>query len=67
MEKNWICIFKTPTPYIAEIAKDILQENDINAVIINKKDSNYQFGILEIYVERDLAVKAKHIIKNLES
>ena len=67
MEKNWVCIYNTSTSYLAEIAKDLLHEEDIDAVIINKKDSNYQFGILEIYVERDNAIKAKHILADINS
>ncbi len=67
MEKNWVCIYNTTTVYLAEIAKDLLHEKEIDAVIINKKDSNYQFGILEIYVERNNAIKAKHILKDVNS
>ncbi len=67
MEKNWVCIYNTSTLYIAEMAKDLLHEEEIDAVIINKKDSNYQFGLMEIYVERDNAVKAKHILANINS
>ena len=67
MEKNWVCIYNTTTVYLAEIAKDLLHEEEIDAVIINKKDSNYQFGVLEIYVERNNAIKAKHILKDVNS
>jgi len=67
MEKNWICIYSTSTLYIAEMAKDLLHEEEIDAVIINKKDSNYQFGVLEIYVERNNAVKAKHVLADINS
>lgn len=67
MEKNWICIYKASALYIAEMAKDLLHEEGIDAVIINKKDSNYLFGVLEIYVERDNAVKAKHILADINS
>jgi hypothetical protein len=67
MEQNWVCIYNTSTLYIAEMAKDLLHEEDIDAVIINKKDSNYQFGVLEIYVERDNALKAKHILADINS
>lgn len=67
MEKNWVCILITPTLYIAEMAKDLLHEEDIDAVVLNKKDSNYQFGVMEIYVDRDNAVKAKHILRDINS
>ncbi len=66
MEKNWVCIYSTNTSYRAEIAKDLLDENDIDAVIINKQDSNYLFGQVEVYVERDYAIRAKHILRNID-
>ena len=66
MEKNWVCIYNTSTLYLAEIAKDLLHEKDIEAVVINKQDSNYQFGILEVYVDRDNAIRAKRIIKDVD-
>jgi hypothetical protein len=66
MEDNWVCIFSTPELIKAEIAKEVLYENGIAAVIINKKDSTYLFGNLEIYVERDIAVRGKHILQKAE-
>jgi hypothetical protein len=66
MEKNWVCIFSTNVSYKAEIARDLLTENEIEAVIINKQDSNYHFGLLELYVERDNAVRSKHLLRNLD-
>jgi replication initiation and membrane attachment protein DnaB len=66
MENNWVCIYSTSKLFNAEMAKDILYENGIPAVIINKQDSTYLFGFQEIYVERDHAVIAKHILQKAE-
>lgn len=65
MEKNWVCIYATKASYLAEIAKNLLYENEIDAVVINKQDTNYHFGILEIYVERDNAIRSKHLLKDI--
>ena len=62
MDKNWVKIFSTSESYKAEIHKGLLLENDIEAVIINKKDSAYLFGELELYVHVDNVLKAKRII-----
>ncbi|MCD4665262.1 MAG: DUF2007 domain-containing protein [Bacteroidales bacterium] len=62
MNKDWIKIYSTGVNYKAELLKGLLFENNIEAVIINKKDSSYGFGELELYVNSDDAVKAKHII-----
>jgi hypothetical protein len=67
MEDNWVCIYSTDALYQAHIAKSLLFDNEIDAVIINKQDSNYLIGALEVYVERNDAIKAKHILKNIDS
>lgn len=66
MNKDWIKIYSTGVAYKAEILKGLLIENNIDAVIINKKDSSYGFGELELYVNADDVVKAKHIITTLD-
>ena len=62
-----MCVFLTDMPYIAEIAKDVLADEGIRAVVINKKDVNYHFGDIELYVERDFAVRAKHMLTRFNS
>jgi len=67
MEKDWIKLFSTDRPYQAELARQILEENGIQAVVINKKDSSYlMFGETEVYVNQDEVIKAKQLIKTLE-
>jgi hypothetical protein len=67
MEKDWILIFSTDQSYLAEIAKQILYDNDIESIIINKKDSIYQsFGELELYVYKNNSEIALDLIKNLK-
>lgn len=68
MEKDWVMVFSTSQPYLAELAKQALEENQIRAVIINKQDSSYRaFGETEVYVQRDHAVRARNLVKNLSS
>lgn len=68
MENNWVCIYTSPNMQDAEIIKGVLAFNEINSVIINKRDSSYNmFGYFEVYVNRDEAVKAKFVMKENES
>ena len=67
MEKNWVSVFTTNSEYIAEIAKGILNENEIDAVVLNKKDSSYTFGEIELFVNRDNSIRAKYLLKELDS
>jgi hypothetical protein len=64
---NWQSVFKTNLAHQAEIVKSILNEDDIEAIIFNKKDSSYQlFGLIEVKVENENAMKDLKIIEELE-
>lgn len=61
-------IFSSNKPWQAEIAKQVLFENGIEAVVINKQDSSYtSFGDVEVYVSQDEAEKSKELLKNIEN
>jgi len=66
MNKDWVKIYSTGEGYKAELLKGLLFENNIEAVIINKQDSSYLFGELELYVNSKDIVKAKHVISTLD-
>ena len=40
----------------------VLEDNNIDSVVLNKQDSSYHFGELELYVKAEDVVKAKRII-----
>lgn len=65
MGKDWKLIYSTGIPYKAEIVKDLLEDNNIEAVLLNKQDSLYHFGDVEIYVRPDEVIRAKYLIKDL--
>jgi len=50
MEKGWIKVKTFAKPIEAEIVKQMLEENDVAAVLLNKQDSSYLFGKIELYV-----------------
>lgn len=64
MDKDWVSIFSTSEEFQAEIAKGVLEENEIECVMINKKDSFYHFGEIELYVMREDVVKSKYLLKD---
>ncbi len=54
MEKNWIKIFTSTNFFQSEMAKQMLIENHVDAVVLNKQDSSYSnFGNIEVYIHRD--------------
>jgi hypothetical protein len=58
-----IKLFSTENPNKAEIIKQMLEENNINVVLLNKQDSSYNmFGSIELYVEKENIDSAKYLI-----
>ncbi|MGD9977773.1 MAG: DUF2007 domain-containing protein [Bacteroidales bacterium] len=67
MDENWTVVYTTNKPWQAEIARQVLEENGINTVVINKQDSSYLVGEAEIYVESKNADTAKTVVKNIDN
>ncbi len=67
MEKGWKEVYMTVYEYRAEMAKEILESEGIDAVIINQKDTAYQaFGEMYVYVKEENAERAVEFLKNLK-
>jgi hypothetical protein len=65
MSNHFNKIYTTSNPINAEIIQQMLKENDIESVTLNKRDSSYQaFGVIEIYCHTDQVVSALQLIKN---
>jgi aspartokinase len=68
MEKGWTEVFMTAHQFQAEIAKDMLENEGISAVIFNQHDSSYQtFGEITVYVPDSDAEKALQLLKKLKN
>jgi chaperonin GroEL (HSP60 family) len=65
MERDWVKIFDYPDEVKCEMARQILADESIESVVINKKDRMYGFGDYELYVLRDNVILAKRILKEL--
>ncbi len=64
MSDDWVAVLITGQYYLAQIAKDHLSDKGIDAVIVNKQDSNYLFGDVELFVRKENFIKAKYILKS---
>jgi hypothetical protein len=62
MFDNWVVIYSTAQLYEAELVRSMMADNDIESVIMNKQDSNYGFGDIDIYVPTNEAFKAKQLL-----
>lgn len=67
MTENWESIYTTRLPHRAELAKALLTEHDIPAVVVNRQSSAYPTigrGQSAVYVPVSQAILAKVIIEH---
>ncbi len=64
MTDNWQKIYSSSWEHKLKILQAVLKEQGIQSVIMNKKDSAYLFGEIELYVQANDVLKSKQIIKD---
>jgi hypothetical protein len=62
MDPNWMKVYSSNQLWQVELIQGLLADNDIQSVIVNKKDSSYLFGEVELYVNVEDTFAAKQII-----
>ncbi|MFW5830915.1 MAG: DUF2007 domain-containing protein [Prolixibacteraceae bacterium] len=68
MEKGWKEIFMTAEEYKADMAKDILENAGIKAVVMNQHDTAYKsFGDFLVYVPEQDEERSLELLKDLKS
>lgn len=60
--RDWQKVYLDQQEYRAEIVRSILDDYEMNPVLLNKKDSAYQFGHFEVLVAPQHVIKALKII-----
>ncbi len=68
MEKDFVKVYSSADPIQADMAHDLLDENDIQSVVLNQHDSMIpSFGEVEVYVHINDEATALEVLKNLKS
>lgn len=66
MERNLVRIYSSGHLYTVELIRHMLTDHNIRSFIINKQDSAYKFGEIELFVHRDHVIRAKRLIREFE-
>ena len=66
MATDLVTVFTTNKLYEAELLRQVLSNHQIHAFIVNKQDSAYKFGEIELFVHRDDVMRAKMLIREFE-
>jgi len=64
--ENWICIYTADQMFKAEAVKSLLTEENIEVVVMDKKDSSYLWGEVELYVQPEDENLAVELIKGFK-
>lgn len=62
MTENWVKLLVGTNPIEMELTKQMLEEHDVPAVLMNKQDSSYRFGQLELYVHESEEATARFLL-----
>lgn len=65
-DEKWVKVYGISQAYKAEILVGVLENYGIKGLILNKKDSSYQFGEVEVYVHEKDAEEARKVIEENE-
>ncbi len=67
MATDLVRIYSVDKLYQAELLRQLLTDHNIHSFIVNKQDSAYKFGDIELFVHRDDVMKAKMLIREFET
>ena len=67
MASDLVKIYSADKLYLAELVRQMLSDHNIQSFIVNKQDSAYKFGEIELFVHRDDVIKAKMLIREFET
>jgi len=62
MDNDWKLVYTSADLYKIELVRGVLEGEGILSVEVNKKDSSYLFGDIELYVQVNDVLKARQII-----
>lgn len=62
--KGWVVVFSDNLAVTVELRRLVLHENGIAAIVLNKRDSSYLFGSVELWVQETDAERAMEFIRN---
>lgn len=63
MQEDWVKLATLGNRQKAEILRTLLESEGIPAVVLDKKDSSYNFGEVELYCPGEHALKALELIE----
>lgn len=65
--KGWTVVYSDGFPPAVELRRTVLEQQRIPAVVLNKKDSSYLFGFVDLYVLDEDVTRARELLDNQDA
>jgi hypothetical protein len=65
--KGWTVVYSDGFPPAVELRRTVLDQQRIPAVVLNKKDSSYLFGFVDLYVLDEDVTRARELLDNQDA
>ena len=59
---GWSVVYSDGFPPAVELRRAVLEQHEIPAVVLNKRDSSYLFGFVELLVQNEDLDRAKAVL-----
>ncbi len=66
MEKDWVLIYRADEEYQGEIIKQLLLDNGLHPVLLERKDDEFRIGQVEVFISPLELQKAKEVMTKNE-
>lgn len=63
MVEGWNVVYRSAYEYQASLVADILEENGLHPVMLDRKDDEFLIGEVEVYVSPEEAEQALKLIR----
>ena len=60
--KGWSVVYSDGFPPAVDLRRSVLEQHEIPAVVLNKRDSSYLFGFVELLVQNEDLDRAKAVL-----
>ncbi len=66
-DRDWVVVYSSTQAHKVNIVKAVLEDNQVQSVEVNRKDSSYTFmGEIDLYVHKKDVVLSEFLIKTHE-
>ncbi len=66
MEKDWVLIYQADEEYQGEIMKQLLLDNGLHPVLLDRKDDEFRIGQVELFISPLEQEEAREIMAKNE-